>query len=149
VQTSATGTVGGTVAPTLALSLGGPATFGAFAPGVAQDYLASTTANVITTAGDAQLSVSDPSAVATGHLVNGTFALPQPLEARARNAGTPGGTFAPVGSSSAPTSLLTYANPISNDPLSLDFRQSIGRTDALRTGSYVKTLTFTLSTTNP
>ena len=33
------------------------------------------TANVISTAGDAALSVSDP-----GHLMNGTFALPSPLE---------------------------------------------------------------------
>ena len=29
------------------------------------------------------------------------------------------------------------------------FKQAIGATDALRTGSYSKTLTFTLSTTNP
>jgi hypothetical protein len=29
------------------------------------------------------------------------------------------------------------------------FNQHIGRTDALRTGSYSKTLTFTLSTTSP
>ena len=31
---------------------------------------------MISTAGDATLSVSDPSASNTGHLVNGTFALP-------------------------------------------------------------------------
>ena len=59
-------------------------------PGVAQDYDASTTANVISTAGDAPLSVADPSTTATGHLVNGTFALPQPLQARARNAANTG-----------------------------------------------------------
>jgi hypothetical protein len=29
------------------------------------------------------------------------------------------------------------------------FQQSIGSTDALRTGTYSKTLTFTLSTTTP
>ena len=39
------------------------ASFGAFQPGVAKDYTASTTANVISTAGDATLSYSDP-----GHL---------------------------------------------------------------------------------
>ena len=44
--------------------------------------MASTTANVISTAGDAMLSVADPSAAGTGHLVNGTFVLPQPLQAR-------------------------------------------------------------------
>ena len=41
------GTVGGTVPATLSLTLGAPATFGAFTPGVAKDYTASTTANVI------------------------------------------------------------------------------------------------------
>ena len=51
--------------------MGAPATFGAFTPGVAQDYTASTTANVISTAGDATLSVADPSRTNTGHLVNG------------------------------------------------------------------------------
>ena len=39
-----TGGVGGTVPATLALTLGAPATFGAFTPGVAKDYAASTTA---------------------------------------------------------------------------------------------------------
>ena len=37
----------------------------------------------------------------------------------------------------------------SNDPVSISLRQSIGSNDALRTGSYSKTLTFTLSTTTP
>jgi hypothetical protein len=31
----------------------------------------------------------------------------------------------------------------------VSFHQHIGQTDALRTGSYSKTLTFTLSTTTP
>ena len=45
--------------PRSALTLGTPATFGAFTPGVAKDYDATTTANVISTAGDATLTVSD------------------------------------------------------------------------------------------
>ena len=65
------------VPATLALSLGQPAAFGPFTPGVAKDYTASTTANVISTAGDATLSVADPSTTATGHLVNGAFFLPE------------------------------------------------------------------------
>src|SRR3954470_12555759 len=73
--------VGGSVPATLALTLGTPASFGAFTPGVAKDYTASTTANVISTAGDATLSVADPSSTATGHLVNGTFSLPSALQA--------------------------------------------------------------------
>jgi hypothetical protein len=138
------GEVGGDVPAVLALELGAPASFGAFVPGVAADYTASTSANVISTAGDATLSVADPSPFATGHLVNGTFSLPQPLHARAND-----GAFAPVGGSAAPTPLLTYDGPVSNDPVTIGFRQSIGATDALRTGEYSKTLTFTLSTTNP
>ena len=45
------------------------------------------TANVISTAGDATLSVSDPSSTNTGKLVNGTFALPQKLQAKASSVG--------------------------------------------------------------
>ena len=46
-------------------------------------------------------------------------------------------------------SLLSYAAPTSNDPVTLGFKQSIGATQALRTGTYAKTLLFTLSTTTP
>ena len=55
-----TAPVGGTVPATLALTLGTPASFGAFTPGVAREYTASTTATVISTAGDATLTVADP-----------------------------------------------------------------------------------------
>jgi len=48
-----------------------------------------------------------------------------------------------------PRSLISYAGPISNDAVTLQFRQAIAANDALRTGSYSKTLTFTLSTTTP
>ncbi len=101
------------------------------------------------TAGDATLSVADPSSDNTGHLVNGTFALPQPLQARARNAANTGTAYNNVGSSASPLNLLTYAGPTSNDAVSLDFSQQVNATDALRTGTYSKTLTFTLSTTTP
>jgi hypothetical protein len=33
--------------------------------------------------------------------------------------------------------------------VTVNFKQPIGATDALRTGTYSKTLTFTLSTTTP
>jgi hypothetical protein len=135
----AEGTVGGTVPATLALTLGAPAAFGPFTPGTGRDYTASTTANVISTAGEAALSVTDPSATATGHLVNGTFALPQALLVNAD-----GGAYAPV-----PATLLSYGGPVSNDAVTLGFKQTIGASDALRTGAYSKTLTFTLATTAP
>ena len=88
-RTDTPGTVGGSVGATLSLTLGAPAPFGAFTPGVTRTYTASTTATVISTAGDATLSVADPSSDHTGHLVNGTFFLPQPLQARARKPPTP------------------------------------------------------------
>ena len=134
---------------TLSLTLGTPASFGAFTPGVDKTYDASGTANVTSTAGDALLSVADPSSTATGHLVNGAFSLPEPLTARARNAANTGTAFNNVGSSASPLNLLTWSAPVSNDAVSLDFRQHIGANDALRTGTYSKTLTFTLSTTTP
>ena len=89
---------------------------------------------MISTAGDATLTVSDPSSTATGHLVNGAFSLPQPLKAAG---------------SELPAIVKTYTGPVSNDAASVEFTQLVNATDALRTGSYSKTLTFTLSTTTP
>ena len=66
------------------------------------------------------------------------LALAQPLQARAN-----GGAFGPLGT------LLTYPGPVSNAVATIDFRQSIGANEPLRTGTYSKTLTFTLSTTTP
>jgi hypothetical protein len=141
--------VSGSVPATLSLTLGTPATFGAFAAGVEHGYTASMTANVISTAGDALLSIADPTGVATGHLVNGTFVLPQPLQAQATSPAGSGAGYAPVAGTASPTPLLTYAGPVSNDPVTIGFKQPIGAAEALRTGTYSKTLTFTLATTRP
>ena len=43
----------------------------------------------------------------------------------------------------------TWTAPISNESVTVTFKQAIGANEPLRTGSYSKTLTFTLSTTNP
>ena len=83
-----------------------------------------TTANVISSAGDAALSVSDP-----GRLTNGAFSLPEALRVE----------MAPA----------AWTGPVSNAAVAITFRQHIGANDALRSGSYTKTLTFTLSTTTP
>ena len=138
---SAPATVGGTVAPTLSLALGAPVSFGAFTPAVDRDYTATTTANVISSAGDAALSVSDVDANAPGRLVNGAFALASPLQAR------DDGVFGDVGAN--PLVLHTWSGPIANDARTLQFKQHIGATDPLRTGAYSKTLVFTLSSTQP
>jgi hypothetical protein len=115
--------VAGTVPATLALTLGGAASFGAFTPGVAKDYTASTTANVTSTAGDAALSVTP------GHLSNGAFSLAQPVAVTPEKS--------------------AWTGPVSNDAFAIGFKQSIGANEPLRTGSYSTTLTFTLSTTAP
>jgi hypothetical protein len=119
-----TTTVGGNVPATLSLTLAGPASFGPFTPGVDKSYTAVTSAKVISSAADAALSVSDP-----GHLANGAFSLPEPLTIE--------------------LSKTSWNGPVSNDSVGITFKQHIGANDALRTGSYSKTVTFTLSTTNP
>jgi len=144
IQVAATLPVGGTVQPTLNLTLGAPVSFGNFQPGIARDYDASTTATIVSSAGDATLSVSDRGTTSIGYLVNGTTALTLPLQVRAK-----AGTFAPVGGAANPTSLVTYTTPVFTDVATVDFRQTIPNGEPLRTGAYTKTLTFTLSTTNP
>jgi hypothetical protein len=128
-QTETTGTVGGSVPATLALTMGAPAQFGAFTPGVAKDYTASTSANVTSTAGDATLSVADSSTDRPGFLTNGSFALASPLQ----GLGT----------------IKTWTAPTSNESVPITFTQAIAANEPLRTGTYRKTLTFTLSTTMP
>src|SRR3954469_22874 len=131
---SVTADVGGSAPATLSLTLGSPAGFGPFTPGLAKTYTASTIATVTSTAGDATLTVADPSTTAPGHVVNGAFSLPQPLR---------------VGTSALPAVARTYSGPVSNDAAPVTFSQAIGAGDALRTGTYARTLTFTLSTTSP
>jgi hypothetical protein len=142
--------VGGTVPATLALTLGSPtASFGTFTPGVDGIYSATESADVLSTAGNGTLSVADPDAANPGHLVNGTFVMPQALQADATSPLGTGGAFAPVGGANAPTTLLTYNGPVSHDPVTVNFKQTVAPGDPLRTGTYSKTLTFTLSTTQP
>lgn len=141
--------VSGSVPATLSLKLDTPPTFSPFVPGVAADYAASMTANVVSSAGDGLLTVSDPSATATGKLVNGNYSLASALQAKAGSGAGTGGAFAPVNGSASPTPLLSYSGPVSNDPVTVQFQQHIGATDPLRTGKYSKTLVFTLSTTSP
>jgi len=143
--------VGGDVASTLSLTLGQGASFGSFTPALARTYTTATTANIVSTAGNAALSVTDPSTTAPGHLVNAAFALAQPLQVRATNGANPTGAFQTLSDTAGtPVTLLSYVNPTAGaDPVTLSFSQAIGATDVLRAGSYAKTLTFTVSTTTP
>ena len=139
--------VGGTVPSVLALDIGTVPSLGSFVPGEARDYTATTAAKVTSSATAAQLTVVDPSSTATGHLVNGTTALPQPLQVSASDAAHPTGAFAPL--TSTPLALLDFPEPLASDPVTIGFKQPIAATDALLRGSYAKTLTFTLSATTP
>ena len=143
-STSTPGVVSGNVPATLALTLGTPAGFGTFVPGVTSDYTASTTATVTSTGLDATLSVLDASSTATGRLVNGTFALTDQLQVNADN-----GAFKPLRADNGPLTLLTWNAPISATNVALGFKQHVDASEGLRTGAYAKTLTFTLSTTQP
>ena len=126
--------VGGTVPATLSLTLGAPASFGAFTPGVAREYTASTTANVISTAGDAALTVS------------------RPEQQRARPPGQrhvqPAAAAAGGGQRAAGDGQDVRGAGVQRRRDG-ELQQSIAANDALRTGTYAKTLTFTLSTTSP
>ena len=120
-----TATVGGTVPSALLLSVGGAASFGTFVPGVERTYTATAPAIVTSTAGDATLTVSRVRAAwPTG---------PSSCRSRCRS------TLSKAG----------WTGPVTSDPVTITFRQHIGATDALRTGAYSRTLTFTLSTTKP
>jgi type 1 glutamine amidotransferase len=137
-------TVGGSVPGVLSLSLGSPPSLGTFEPAVARDYDASVASVVTSTNAAAQLTVKDPSATATGRLVNGSVALAQPLQLRVGSAG-----FAPLSTAGAPLALRSWSGPASGDTFAIDLRQSIGATEPLLKGTYAKTIVFTLASTTP
>jgi hypothetical protein len=70
------------------------------------------------------MSMSDP-----GRLTNGAFSLADPLQVS--------------------LSKTAWTGPVSNDPATIGFSQHIRADEGLRTGTYSRTLTFTLSTTAP
>jgi sugar phosphate isomerase/epimerase len=148
---SALGTIGGDVPSLLQLVItnnGGH--FGTFVPGVARTYDTALAATVTTTTGDAALAVTDPSATASGRLVNGAFSLASPVNARAVGSGdSPAPAFAALPTDGSSLLLRSWSTPVTAAPLTLGFRQSIGAAEVLRAGTYSKTLTFTLSTTTP
>ena len=90
-------------------------------PGVDRDLHGVDDGERDSTAGDAMLSVADPSPTATGRLVNGAFSLREAV----RRGRTPA-RYAPVGGSADPTTLLTYTGPTSANAVTLGFKQRIG-----------------------
>ena len=139
-STDTPGTVGGTVPATLSLTLGAPATFGAVHAGRRQglhgDHRRPPSPAPRVTRRSSRLATP-------GHLVNGAFSLPQPLQAGS-------------GRRSRRWAARQRRRPSRpgrprprNEAVTITFKQSIAANDALRTGTYSKTLTFTLSTTTP
>ena len=56
---------------------------------------------------------------------------------------------APLHTDSSPLLLKHYGDVAANDATTINVRQHIDGNEGLRTGTYAKTLTFTLSTTAP
>jgi aminopeptidase N len=139
LSTATPGTVAGTVAPTLSLVLGTTPSFGQFVAGTAREYTATTTATVTSSAGDAALIVQDTSPFFTNRLVNGSFALAQELRVR-NNVGA---------FQTMPAGLRFWSGPTAAEPVPVELRQAITANEPLRSGTYAKPLTFTLSTTTP
>jgi HYR domain-containing protein len=132
-----------------------PVVLGSFLPGKTQEYHNTCGLKATSTAAESKLVAEDASATDTGHLVQAythgafkeTYELPEPLESKAIS--TQGGIGGALTSLVAPTTLLTYAKPFSEDEMTVTFNQKIGLHDHLHTGTYAKTITLTLSTTTP
>ena len=112
--------------------------FGAFTPGVTRTYLASTTANVISTAGDALLSVVRPELdrhrppgqrrVLPGAAAPGPGAQRRQHRHRVQQRRL----------SASPLNLLSWNGPISNDALTIEFSQLINANDAAPHGDVLE-----------
>jgi hypothetical protein len=148
-----TAPVGGSVSDTLGIVVtGGPGSLGTFIPGVAATYGTTMTVNVTSTAAATALTALDPSETSTGLLVNEPFALNSPLQvdATSSNASATSFGFLPLSSSpTSPITVLSYSAPVTSDPVTVGFQQPIAATDPLRTGTYAKTITLTLTETTP
>jgi hypothetical protein len=135
--------------PTLTLTLGAPPAFAPFIPGVGTDYVATSSGVVNSSAAEAILTVADPSTVASGHLLNGDAALPSAMQVSGASANGASSGFKPVPDTADPATLITYNGPVTDEPVTLTFKQTIAQTDPLRTGDYAKAIVFTLSTDQP
>ncbi len=161
INPQGTTTVSGNVPSTLSISVGSTTpNLGAFVAGTAATYTASLAATVTSSAATSTLQAADlctPTATCfPGYLVNtaasgGPYKLAQGLQVDATSANssaTGGGVWMNLATTN-PATVLSYNNPVANDPVTFGFQQVIGANDPLRTGTYTKTITFTLSTNTP
>jgi hypothetical protein len=133
----------------LALTLNTPtAVLGPITPGVAQTYDATLAAVVTSSAGNATLTAAD-AGDGSGKLTNGTMQFASPLLLKATNAEHPSSAFAPLTGTANPLTLLTWSSETASDPVTISVRQAVAANEPLLAGGYSKTITFTLSTTQP
>ena len=130
-------------ASSLSLSLGQESVnLGTFVPGTAADYTTDVSASVTST-GAAALTVQDGGAN-PGFLLNGSTPLATALQARAGHTGSLG-TYATI--TGSPVTLLTYPSAVNNDAVIIGLKQAITAAEPLTSGTYGKTLTFTVTST--
>lgn len=150
--------VSGTVGAGLSIDVAPTVSLGALVPSLAGSSVnASTAVTVTSTAATASVQVTDPDATATkGFLLNtaagpggtpATYALANALQVN-------GPAQAPTSLAGGPVSVfnasLTPAGPNQfSTTESVTFTQAIGANEGLRTGTYAKNLTFSVSTTTP
>ena len=138
------GDVGGAVPATLALTVGGPAAFPAFDAGRGPR---------LHRGADRQRHLHRP-ASRRSSVADAEHERPRPARERRvlpRHAAPGPGEGRRVrgGRRRRRSTCSTYTGPVSNDAVPIEFKQSIAANEALRTGTYGKTLTLTLSTTTP
>ena len=108
----------------------------------------------VTSTGEAtSLTAADLTGIDTGYLTQKPlhpYSLAYAaLHRSRRELGGLGGVATPGGALLAPVTLMTWAAPVSKDPVGVGFRQPIGEHDPLHTGVYAKTITLTLEQTTP
>jgi hypothetical protein len=124
--------------------------FGKLLPGVATTYQKACLLTATSTAAASQLTAEDPSGEHTGHLVQGSYFLSEPLGVEASTTETEGGpSSAGKKALTSKATLMSFASPFSKNGITATFSQAIKGKEGLHTGTYAKTIVLTLSTTTP
>ena len=119
----------------LTTSCGGDVDLGHIHPGVEDDYEGTCALTATSTGQETELTASDETGVDTGFLTQKlnqkpfSYSLANPLKTKAVNTGglggAVGGSFTPL---TSPVTLLTFTEPVSDDAVTLEFKQHIGNT---------------------
>jgi hypothetical protein len=126
---------------------------GKFIPAQARTYTGTCGVTATDTDSKSTLTAEDAVAATKGHLVhNGTskeFALKEALEVKAADAEKVAGLESGLAPLTSNVTLRSFLEPVSADAVTLTFSQKIGLHERLNTGVYAKTITVTLSATEP